>query len=120
MKILEAIAPFFRIAILGGIALAVAFTNLEKDPSLRGLVFGALMADYLTWLFRTFVLFPFAFWRSAADAVTNVAFAVFVLWIADFRVDPNDPSFGFAAFGFIVVGFVKSVIYLCQFFDNFE
>lgn len=93
----------FRTAIYGTVAALFGLAHNEAAQILDGLILGAVLADFLTWLIRSVVQLPEHVTHGAYDTVVNVAFACFFFHVASFTVNDDGTSIMFAFTAFFVV-----------------
>lgn len=95
----------FRTAIYAMVATAFGLTHSEAAPLLDGIILGAILADFLTWLGRSLVQLPEHLTHGAYDTVVNVGFACFFFHMASFQITDDGTSIlgAFTAF-FVVLG----------------
>jgi hypothetical protein len=92
-----------RTAIYGAVATLFGLTHNEAAPLLDGLILGAVMADFLTWLIRSVVQLPEHILHGAYDTAVNLAFACFFFHVASFQIDDDGTRIMAAFTAFFVV-----------------
>jgi len=95
----------FRTVIYGAVATLFGLAHSEAAQILDGLILGAVLADFLTWLMRSVVQLPEHVTHGAYDTVVNVVFACFFFHVASFTINDDGTTilFAFTAF-FVVLG----------------
>jgi len=97
------LVSIFRTAIYAGLAAALGFTRTEFAPLLDGIILGASIADFITWLLRSLMLMPENISHGIYDTAVNVAFACFFFHVAAFPINDDGTMVMFAFTSFMIV-----------------
>jgi len=97
------LVSIFRTAIYGALAAALGFTRTEFAPLLDGIILGASLADFITWLMRSLMLMPENIAHGIYDTAVNLTFACFFFRVAAFPINDDGTMVMFAFTAFMVV-----------------
>lgn len=111
MRSVRTLASAARTAIYGSAAVAVAFFHIETSPLLDAVIVGAVSADYVTWMARSFMVLPNELLHGAYDGTVNILFAMLLFDVRPFDQNYDVEGFATGSLVFFLVVVIKVVCY---------
>ena len=94
------LASMLRIGSYSGAGLFFFIADPDTRRAAEAFFLGAMLADYVTWLTWTIMMFPRFIWHCTVDVAVNLAFAVLFLHFVhfEFSMEGEDIASAFVAF----------------------
>lgn len=104
---LRTAASTMRTAVYGGVAGIFAISEAEAIAMVDSILIGGMMADYVTWFFRSILTLSGNILQGCYEGIVNILFGWFVFHVMDIQVKPDEESIALASLAFILVAGLK-------------
>ncbi|MCX6998214.1 MAG: hypothetical protein NTV49_14295 [Kiritimatiellaeota bacterium] len=105
------IVTALRTTAYSGLAGWLAISNEQAQGLLDAVIFGAVLADFLTWGIRSIALLPFYVWHKSWEACVHVAFGYAFYRLGGFELKADIQYVVIAFFVFLLVAALKLSYY---------